>query len=113
MEELKAYRDQIDKIDRQLADLFQQRMDVAAHIAKYKKENNLPILQPARERAKLAQVSEMSREDMQSYIRVLYSLLFELSRTYQERGNRTELFSKIEHAIEHTPRLFPQTASVA
>lgn len=111
--DLNDYRTQIDAIDEQIVRLFQQRMDVAAHIAKYKKENNLPILQPARERAKLAEVSEMSREDMQSYIRVLYSLLFELSRTYQERGNRTELFSKIEHAIEHTPRLFPQTASVA
>ncbi len=111
--DLNDYRTQIDTIDAEIVRLFQARMDVAAHIAAYKKENGLPILQPARERAKLAAVSEMSREDMQSYIRVLYSLLFELSRTYQERGNRTELFSKIEHAIEHTPRLFPQTASVA
>ncbi len=111
--DLNAYRNEIDKIDDEIVRLFQQRMDVAAQIAAYKKENGLPILQPARERAKLAEVSQKSREDMQSYMRVLYSLLFELSRTYQERGSRTELYDKIEAAIENTPRLFPQSANVA
>ncbi len=111
--DLTTYRKEIDQIDDQIVRLFQERMDVAAKIAAYKKEQGLPILQPAREREKLAEVSEKSREDMQSYMRVLYSLLFELSRTYQERGNRTELFDKIENAIENTPRLFPQTATVA
>ena len=111
--DLNVYRKEIDQIDDEIVRLFQQRMDVAAKIAAYKKENGLPILQPARERAKLAEVSQKSREDMQSYMRVLYSLLFELSRTYQEKGNRTELYRKIESAIENTPRLFPQCATVA
>ena len=111
--ELKAYRNEIDRIDDEIVRLFQERMDVAAKIAEYKKEQGMAILQPAREREKLAEVSEKSREDMQSYMRVLYSLLFELSRTYQERGNRTELFDKIEYAIDNTPRLFPQSATVA
>ncbi|MBP3411962.1 MAG: chorismate mutase [Oscillospiraceae bacterium] len=110
---MNVYRKEIDQIDDEIVRLFQQRMDVAAKIAAYKKENGLPILQPARERAKLAEVSQKSREDMQSYMRVLYSLLFELSRTYQEKGNRTELYRKIEAAIENTPRLFPQCATVA
>ncbi len=110
---LEEYRKQIDAVDDEIVRLFQERMDIAAKIATYKKEQGMPILQPARERAKLAEVSEKSREDMQSYMRVLYSLLFELSRTYQEKGNRTELYYKIENAIENTPRLFPQTASVA
>lgn len=111
--DLNTYRKEIDQIDDQIVRLFQERMDVAAKIAEYKKTQGMPILQPAREREKLAEVSGKSREDMQSYVRVLYSLLFELSRTYQERGNRSELFDKIEYAIEHTPRLFPQTATVA
>ena len=111
--ELKAYRNEIDRIDDEIVRLFQERMDVAAKIAEYKKEQGMAILQPAREREKLAEVSEKSREDMQSYMRVLYSLLFELSRTYQERGNRTELFDKIEYAIDNTPRLFPRSATVA
>ncbi len=110
---LEEYRKQIDVVDDEIVRLFQERMDIAAKIAAYKKEQGMAILQPARERAKLAEVSEKSREDMRSYMRVLYSLLFELSRTYQEKGNRTELYDRIENAIENTPRLFPQEALVA
>ncbi len=110
---LEEYRKQIDVVDDEIVRLFQERMAIAAKIAAYKKEQGMPILQPARERAKLAEVSAKSREDMQSYMRVLYSLLFELSRTYQEKGNRTPLYEKIENAIENTPRLFPQSATVA
>ncbi|MGM9522933.1 MAG: bifunctional chorismate mutase/prephenate dehydratase [Faecousia sp.] len=111
--ELKDYRAQIDAVDDEIVRLFQERMDIAANIAAFKKENGLPILQTAREREKLADVTGKAREDMQSYLRVLYSLLFELSRTYQEKGNRTPLYDKIEHAIENTPRLFPRSATVA
>ncbi len=111
--ELKDYRAQIDVVDDQIVRLFQERMDIAAKIAAFKKENGLPILQTAREREKLADVSSKAREDMQSYLRVLYSLLFELSRTYQEKGHRTPLYESIANAIENTPRLFPRAASVA
>lgn len=111
--ELKDYRAQIDAVDDEIVCLFQERMDIAANIAAFKKENGLPILQTAREREKLADVTGKAREDMQSYLRVLYSLLFELSRTYQEKGTRTPLYDKIENAIENTPRLFPRSATVA
>ena len=111
--ELKDYRAQIDAVDDEIVRLFQERMDIAANIAAFKKENGLPILQTAREREKLADVTGKAREDMQSYLRVLYSLLFELSRTYQEKGSRTPLYEKIENAIENTPRLFPRSATVA
>ena len=111
--ELKDYRAQIDAVDDEIVRLFQERMDIAANIAAFKKENGLPILQTAREREKLADVTGKAREDMRSYLRVLYSLLFELSRTYQEKGARTPLYDKIENAIENTPRLFPRSATVA
>ena len=111
--ELKDYRAQIDAVDDEIVRLFQERMDIAANIAAFKKENGLPILQTAREREKLADVTGKAREDMRSYLRVLYSLLFELSRTYQEKGTRTPLYDKIENAIENTPRLFPRSATVA
>lgn len=108
-------RGQIDDIDRQLVSLFSQRMDVAAQIADYKKENNLPIYVPAREREKLADVAQLAGPDMANYTRVLYSMLFELSRSYQSK--RTDavsaLYQQITHAIESTPKLFPQSAMVA
>ena len=111
--ELKDYRTEIDRVDAELVRLFQERMDIAAQIAQYKTEKGLPILQSAREREKLAEVTGMVREDMRAYTRVLYSLLFELSRTYQEKGLRVPLYDRIDSALESTPRLFPRSASVA
>ena len=48
--ELSDYRARIDQIDRQLVELFAQRMNTAAGIAAYKKEHGLPVLDPVRER---------------------------------------------------------------
>ena len=108
-------RQEIDKIDDQMVRLFCQRMDVAAQIAEYKKENGLPILVPAREREKLQDVATKAGPEMDNYTRVLYSMLFELSRSYQAKQTKehTSLYHKITQAIESTPKLFPQTAMVA
>jgi len=112
---LDILRNEIDKIDDQLVSLFTQRMDVAAKIADYKKEHNLPILVPAREREKLKDVAEKAGPEMAEYTRVLYSMLFELSRSYQSKRTSavTELFQTITESIENTPKLFPQTPMVA
>lgn len=47
---------------------------------------------------------------MENYTRVLYSMLFELSRSYQSKrnGEISPLYQTISQAIEHTPKLFPQ-----
>ena len=112
---LDELRTQIDAVDDSLVELFQKRMDIAAQIAEYKRENGLPILQSAREREKLAAISAGAPEEMQRYLRVLYSLLFELSRSYQSKrnGECSPLYRNITQAIEHTPKLFPQAPMVA
>ena len=113
--DLKDYRKEIDAIDDQLVQLFGKRMDIAAKIADYKKENNLPILVPAREREKLADVAQKAGPEMANYTRVLYSMLFELSRSYQSKRNSllTQQYHDILNSIENTPKLFPQQAMVA
>jgi chorismate mutase/prephenate dehydratase len=113
--DLSQLRLQIDNIDDQLISLFGQRMQVAAQIADYKKQNNLPIYVPSREREKLLDVSKKAGPDMANYTRVLYSMIFELSRSYQSKCNleSTELHKKITQAIESTPQLFPQAPMVA
>ena len=59
--ELSDYRARIDQIDRQLVELFAQRMNTAAGIAAYKKEHGLPVLDPVREREKLLRELELYR----------------------------------------------------
>lgn len=113
--ELNELREQINEIDDQLVKLFAQRMDVAAQVADYKKANNLPIYVPAREREILQTVAEKAGPEMANYSRVLYSMLFELSRSYQSKRNATQtaLYNRITESIENTPKLFPQAPMVA
>lgn len=112
---LEEYRRKIDRIDEQLVSLFHERMDTAAGIAVWKKEQGRPVYDPERERKKLLEIAASVPEDMQEYTASLYSLLFELSRSYQNRllGTATELTRQIQNAIDNTPALFPADASVA
>ncbi|MGM9584735.1 MAG: bifunctional chorismate mutase/prephenate dehydratase [Faecousia sp.] len=113
--ELSEIRKEIDEIDEELVRLFCARMNLSAQVADYKKANNLPIFVPARERAILQKVAELAGSEMANYTRVLYSMLFELSRSYQSKrnGEISPLYETISRAIDTTPKLFPQAPTVA
>ena len=113
--ELQELRSKIDEIDAQLTRLFEARMDVAAEIGAWKRENHMPVLDAARERDKLNAIAAESREDMQTYTQMLYSMIFELSRSHQSDLTRTpsSLRHEVEQAIEGTPRLFPTSPIIA
>ena len=113
--ELKDYREQIDSIDNDIVRLFQERMNVAGNIARYKKENGMAVLDKSRERSKLAELVGKTDEEFKSYTHVLYSLIFELSRSWQGRmiNDTTELQKKIQNAVDNTQKLFPPRAEVA
>ena len=113
--DLKQLRKEIDGIDDQLVQLFAQRMAVSARIADYKKEHDLPIFVPSREQEKLLDVAQKAGSDLQVYTKVLYDLLFELSRGYQSKRNaaRTPLFNRISQAIAETEKCLPKGIAVA
>lgn len=109
------YRAQINQIDSQLTGLFSQRMALCGQIAAIKRENGQPVLDVKREREVLHRVSSLAPEDIKEYVPLLYSMIFELSRSYQNRllGVGSELAEKIASALENTPKLFPSGAAVA
>ena len=113
--DLNELRNEINTIDDEILKLFLRRMDVAEQVADYKREHNLPIYQPQREREILKTVAEKAGDEMGGYARVLFSMLMELSKSNQNRriSPRLELHQKIADAIEHTPRLFPRAPMVA
>ena len=106
--DLSEIRNEIDKVDAQLVELYKRRMNLAANVAEYKRENNMPILDSSRERALLNKVSELSGEELEEYTRTLYLTILDLSRSYQHKilGNTTSLCTSIEKAIENTPNIF-------
>lgn len=53
MIDLQDCRRQIDKIDKQIVELFQRRMQVCEQVAQYKIHTGKPVLDPEREKSKL------------------------------------------------------------
>lgn len=113
--ELTELRQEIDKIDKELVELFKRRMNCSAAVAEYKKKHDIPVLAPSRERALISKISELSGEELESYTRTLYSTILELSRSYQHKqlGETASFFNEIDSAIDSTPKLFPERAAVA
>ncbi|MGM9619499.1 MAG: bifunctional chorismate mutase/prephenate dehydratase [Oscillospiraceae bacterium] len=113
--ELQELRGRIDRIDDELVRLFAERMNVAEDIARCKKEKRLGVLDAGRERDKLREIMDKTPEELREYTFSLYSLIFELSRCRQSRvlGRGSELTEMISSAIENTPPLFPESATVA
>ena len=112
LEELRA---EIDTIDDNLLQDFAQRMNVVGQIGREKKSEGLPTLDPAREREKLADIVTKLPPEMEQYGYTLWSMLFEISRSYQSSLNPqpSALRKDIERAIADTQPLFPPAATVA
>lgn len=112
---LDELRMRIDKIDDQMVQLFEERMMVAAEIAAYKRENGRPVYDPVREREKLRDITAKFPENLQEYAYALYSLVFELSRSSQNRiiNKHGEISQKIQQALLDTPATLPRAPMVA
>lgn len=108
-------RNKIDSIDNQLVDLLKERLSIAAEIAEYKKENNLPVLDRSRERELLNKVSQKAGEEFDSETRIFFNDLMGISRAYQSKllGVKSSYSQKIDEAINSTEQIFPESAMVA
>ena len=115
MNELKEYRDEIDRIDREIIKNFDERMRVAEKIGKYKQKHHLPISDLIREGEKLEAITDMASEDMMSYTRLLYNMIMEMSKDHQRNilGQESSLVSEIHQALKDTPEVFSDRAIVA
>ena len=85
--DLLELRREIDRIDEKLVTLFCHRMEIAARVADYKKENNLPIHHPGREQEVLEKVGALAGPEWEDYTKNLYVKIFELSKAYQKACN--------------------------
>ena len=113
--DLENIRQQIDQIDNQIISLFKKRMEAVTEVAKYKKENNLPVFSRKREREILNRISLLTGEDMAVYARTLYNTIFDISRSYETKkiNDGSKTVQKIEEVIETTGKMLPAAATVA
>ena len=84
MIDLSISRAEIDKIDSQIVQLFEKRMEVANEVAKYKIETGKPVFDKEREEQKLEKLGSMSHGEFnERAVRELFSQIMSISRKYQ------------------------------
>lgn len=80
LEELRA---ELDKVDKILEENFVKRMEIVAQVADFKKANNLPTLDSAREQIVLDKHAANVDPIYDSYIRDYFTQIMRISREYQ------------------------------
>lgn len=105
----------IDEIDDEILKLFKKRIDTVYEVSEYKRANNLPILNSQRERDIISRVTEGMDDELAGYTKTLYTTIFDISRSYQQRqkGLSEALAKEIDGAILPVDTIFPKNAVVA
>ena len=83
IEELRA---EIDRIDRELVRLYQQRMETVKQIGEYKKVHHLPVTDSSREREVLNKAGQEAGAANENGVRALFGFLMAQSRRRQEQN---------------------------
>ena len=86
--DLSKSRAQINEIDRQIADLFDRRMQISTEVARYKMETGKPIFDPEREKQEIAAIQErfpQRDEEFRQSLAVLFQTMMDLGKEHQKR----------------------------
>lgn len=112
--DLNKIREEINRVDDELLECFIKRMELSYEVAKAKHKEGLKIKNKSREREILDRVTKNSGE-FAPYARLLYSTLFDLSKSYQSEFllRSHELEEQIKKAVEETPDLLPRKGMIA
>ncbi|MDR3075902.1 MAG: chorismate mutase [Synergistaceae bacterium] len=82
-ERLDDLRKRIDEIDARFVPMFEERMDVSLKIADIKIQDNMPILDAAREQEVVNRAVSLAREDLRGETSLVMRAIMALSREYQ------------------------------
>jgi chorismate mutase-like protein len=83
------WRKKIDELDRRLVELLSERARAAVEIGRLKRDTNLPIYEPDRERTVFENVKQMNRGPLpeQDLVRI-FERIMDVMRNIQKEGIR-------------------------
>ena len=85
MTELENIRSDINSIDKQMAELFEKRMNLVKKVAQYKISTNIPIFDAQREQNVIEKNSAyISDENIKEYYNSFILSVMEISKEYQK-----------------------------
>lgn len=118
MNDLETLRQKINVIDRQMAELFESRMEISSEIADYKKKNGLPVLDEGRERRVLeSNAGFIVNNEIRPFYHEFMQDIMDISKKYQNallKGIKVA-YCGIEGAFANiaAKRIFPDAELVS
>ena len=88
MDNLKTLRKSIDEIDSEIANLLNKRFDLCHEVAKYKLENDVPILDSNREKTVIDNVTSKVENPKVKFVKAIYETIMDESKKYEEEINK-------------------------
>lgn len=84
MKNLEELRLEIDKIDKEIVELFEKRMERVSEVSAFKAHHKLPVLNSIREAEVIEKNAEyLQNQDLKPYLKDFYIKLMDLSKDYQ------------------------------
>ena len=83
--ELSEIRNEIDKLDKQIQNLFEERMLLCQDVARYKKAHNMPVFQAGREQQILDRVESNARDGLGLASRTMFANMMSISSQLQQK----------------------------
>ena len=117
MNQLEQARQTIDAVDREMAALFEKRMDAVRSLVRYKQENGMPILDAAREAAVVEKnLAHIQNPEYAGFYTDFIQHTMGLSRQFQSRliGRNRVAYPGLEGSYAHVAlkKLFPACQAV-
>lgn len=120
MKELSVIRENLDRIDKEIVHLYQERMELCKDVAEYKIANGKMVLDKEREQQKINTVKNMANNSFnEKGIQELFEQIMSMSRKLQyqilaEKGQSLRLpFQPVKELTDHTTRVVFQGAKGA
>lgn len=82
---LNEVRAKINAVDKQMMELFKERMALSEEVARIKKENNIPLVDSGREAQVIARAIEITGEELKEETTILVQTLMDLSKAWQKK----------------------------
>ncbi len=118
MDNLSKLREEINNIDKEMANLFEKRMGIAKEVAQFKIKNSMPVFDEKREIQVIEKnLSNIENDEIKDYYTLFIKDVMKISKKYQEKflkGLRVA-YCGVEGAFAHiaAERIFKNSVKIS
>lgn len=115
MKDLTQIREQINKVDDKILQLFLERMSLSKEVAEQKKQSGKLVSDKTRENEIIVRLAKATPEELKLYLKEVYETIFSVSKSYQSTiiNSTSVTVEKLKEGLKKDNEKLPFSATVA